>query len=74
MFLIVGGSTVKIMGAKILKEVQGLSRRRDTDQPLFYLALLALLLRLYFFLPPFLLEQMYWLSSDNKKYLIDKSM
>ena len=71
MFLIGGGTTVWIIAAKIWKQVHGLSLRPVTDQPLFYLAILAVILGVQLFLAGFLGELINRGSSDRNKYLID---
>ena len=74
MFLIGGGTTVWIIAAKIWKQVHGLSLRPVTDQPLFYLAILAVILGVQLFLAGFLGELIKRGSSDRNKYLIDKTL
>ena len=74
MFLIGGGTTVWIIAAKIWKQVHGLSLRPVTDQPLFYLAILAVILGVQLFLAGFLGELINRGSSDRNKYLIDKTL
>ena len=74
MFLIGGGTTVRIIAAKIWKQVHGLSLRPVTDQPLFYLAILAVILGVQLFLAGFLGELINRGSSDRNKYLIDKTL
>ena len=74
MFLIGGGTTVWIIAAKIWKQVHGLSLRPVTDQPLFYLAILAVILGVQLFLAGFLGELINRSSSDRNKYLIDKTL
>lgn len=74
MFLIGGGTTVWIIAAKIWKQVHGLSLRPVTDQPLFYLAILAVILGVQLFLAGFLGELINRGASDRNKYLIDKTL
>ena len=74
MFLIGGGTTVWIIAAKIWKQVHGLSLRAVTDQPLFSLAILAVILGVQLFLAGFLGELINRGSSDRNKYLIDKTL
>lgn len=74
MFLIGGGTTVWIIAAKIWKQMHGLSLRPVTDQPLFYLAILAVILGVQLFLAGFLGELINRGSSDRNKYLIDKTL
>ena len=74
MFLIGGGTTVWIIAAKIWKQVHELPLRPVTDQPLFYLAILAIILGVQLFLAGFLGELINRGSSDRNKYLIDKTL
>lgn len=74
MFLLGGGTTVWIIAAKIYKQVHGLPLRAVTDQPLFYLAILAVILGVQLFLAGFLGELVNRGSSDRNKYLIDKKL
>lgn len=74
MFLIGGGTTVWIIAAKIWKQLHGLPLRPVTDQPLFYLAILAIILGVQLFLAGFLGELINRGSSDRNKYMIDKTL
>lgn len=74
MFLLGGGTTAWIIAAKIWKQSQGLPLRAVTDQPLFYLALLTVILGVQLFLAGFLGELVNRGSSDRNKYLIDKTL
>lgn len=74
MFLIGGGTTVWIIAAKIWKQVHELPLRPVTDQPLFYLAILAVILGVQLFLAGFLGELINRGSSDRNKYMIDKTL
>ena len=74
MFLLGGGTTAWIIAAKIYKQVHGLPLRAVTDQPLFYLAILAVILGVQLFLAGFLGELVNRGSSDRNKYLIDKTL
>ena len=74
MFLIGGGTTVWIIAAKIWKQMHGLSLRPVTAQPLFYQAILAVILGVQLFLAGFLGELINRGSSDRNKYLIDKTL
>lgn len=74
MFLVGGGTTTWIIGAKIFKQAQGLPLRAVTDQPIFYLAILAVILGVQLFLAGFLGELINRGSSDRNKYLIDKTL
>lgn len=74
MFLIGGGTTVWIIAAKIWKQVHGMPLRAVTDQPLFYLAILTIILGVQLFLAGFLGELINRGSSDRNKYMIDKTL
>ncbi|WP_288892501.1 glycosyltransferase family 2 protein [uncultured Alistipes sp.] len=74
MFLFGGGTTVWVIAAKLWKQAHGLPLRPVADQPLFYLAMLAVVLGVQLFLAGFLGELINRGSSDRNKYLIDKNM
>ena len=74
MFLVGGGTTVWIIAAKIWKQLHGIPLRAVTDQPLFYLAMLAVILGVQLFLAGFLGELINRGSSERNKYLIDKTL
>ncbi|WP_347281772.1 glycosyltransferase family 2 protein [uncultured Alistipes sp.] len=74
MFLFGGGTTVWVIAAKLWKQAHGLPLRPVADQPLFYLAMLAVVLGIQLFLAGFLGELINRGSSDRNKYLIDKNM
>lgn len=74
MFLLGGGTTVWIIAAKIYKQMHGLPLRAVTDQPLFYLAILTVILGVQLFLAGFLGELVNRGSSDRNKYLIDRTL
>ena len=74
MFIIGGFTTSWVIGSKIYKQVMDLPLRAVTDQPLFYLAILAIILGVQLFLAGFLGELINRNSSDRNRYLIDKRM
>ena len=74
MFLVGGFTTCWVIGSKIYKQIMDLPLRAVTDQPLFYLAILALVLGVQLFLAGFLGELINRNSSDRNKYLIDKKL
>ena len=74
MFIIGGFTTCWIIGSKIYKQVLDLPLRAVTDQPLFYLAILAIVLGVQLFLAGFLGELINRNSSDRNRYLIDKRL
>ncbi|MCL2739204.1 MAG: glycosyltransferase family 2 protein, partial [Bacteroidales bacterium] len=57
---------------KLTAQTQGLNYRAVTDQPLFYVALVALIVGMQLFLAGFLGELVSRNSSERNKYLIDK--
>ncbi len=74
MFLIGGGTTVWLIAAKLYKQAHALALRAVTDQPLFYLAMLAVVLGVQLFLAGFLGELANRGSSERNKYLIDREI
>lgn len=74
MFLFGGGTTVWIIAAKLYKQFHAMPLRPVADQPLFYLAMLAVVLGVMLFLAGFLGELINRASSDRNKYLIDKTL
>ena len=74
MFLLGGGTTCWLIGEKLWKQSQGLPLRAVTDQPLFYLAILAVILGVQLFLAGFLGELINRNSTDRNTYLIDKTL
>ena len=70
MFLIGGIMTIWIIVAKLIHQAQGVRFRAVTDQPLFYLALLAVVLGAMFFLAGFLGEMVSRSSSSRNDYNI----
>ena len=74
MFLLGGATTIWVIAAKLWKQAHDLPLRAITDQPLFYLAILAVILGVQLFLAGFLGELINRTSSDRNKYLIDKTL
>ncbi len=70
MFLAGFVMTVWIIVAKLIHQAQGLPFRPVTDQPLFYLSLLAVLLGTMLFLAGFICELISRSASDRNKYNI----
>lgn len=73
MFLIGGVTTVWVIAEKIYSQMHGLEWRGVTEQPLFYLALLAIVLGVQLFLAGFIGELLNRRSSDRNHYLIDRT-
>lgn len=74
MFLIGGFTTVWIIADKLYKQLNDMPLRAVTDQPLFYLAILVIILGVQLFLAGFIGELTNRNSSDRNKYLIDKKI
>lgn len=74
MFLVGGFTTCWIIGNKIYKQIMDLPLRGVTEQPLFYLAILSIVLGVQLFLAGFLGELINRNSSDRNRYLIDKKL
>ena len=74
MFLVGGATTVWIIAAKLYKQIHGLHLRAVTDQPLFFIAILAIILGVQLFLAGFLGEMINRNSTDRNNYLIDKKI
>ncbi len=74
MFLLGGGTTAWIIAAKLWKQAHGLALRPVADQPLFYLAIAAVILGVQLFLAGFLGELVNRVSSDRNRYLIDRRL
>ena len=70
MFLVGFVMTFWIITAKLVHQAQGVRFRAVTDQPLFYLALLACVLGVMLFLAGFICEMISRNSSDRNKYNI----
>lgn len=70
MFMLGGVTTVWIIAEKICRQSKGLLVRAVTDQPLFYIALLAVVLGVMLFLAGFIGELVGRNSSDRNRYLI----
>ena len=70
MFLVGFVLTVWIIAEKLVSQANGLSFRPVTDQPLFYLALVAVVIGVMLFLAGFLGEMVSRSSSDRNRYNI----
>jgi glycosyltransferase involved in cell wall biosynthesis len=70
MFIIGGGVALYLLIEKVYKSLSNIPLRDVTDQPLFYLALLAIVLGVQLFLAGFLGELVSRSGSDRNKYLI----
>ena len=74
MFLIGGFTTIWVIASKLYKQYFDLPLRAVTDQPLFYLAILTIVLGVQLFLAGFLGELINRNSTDRNKYLIDEKL
>ncbi len=74
MFLLGGATTAWVIGAKLYKQAHDVPLRPVTDQPLFYLAMLAIVLGVQLFLAGFLGELINRGASNRNDYLIDKKI
>ena len=74
MFFVGFVMTVWIIVAKLIHQAQGLKFRAVTDQPLFYLALVAVILGVILFLAGFLGEMIARSSSDRNHYNISDEL
>ena len=74
MFLIGFIMTIWIIAAKLVHQANGLKFRAVTDQPLFYLALLALVLGVLLFLAGFLGEMISRTAQNRNQYQIKQRL
>ena len=74
MFLLGGFTTVWVIAAKLYKQAHGLPIRAVTDQPLFFVAIWAVVLGVQLFLAGFLGELINRRSPDRNNYMIDKTI
>ena len=74
MFLLGGGTTIWVIAEKLYKQACGLPLRAVADQPLFYLAILTIILGVQLFLAGFLGELINRNSSDRNRYLISEKL
>ena len=72
MFILGGGVAVFLIAEKIYRAINNLAYRNVTEQPLFYISLVAVILGVQLFLSGFLAELIYRNSTDRNHYLIDK--
>ncbi len=70
MFLLGGGMTIWVIAEKLIQQSNGLDFRPVTEQPLFYLALVTVLLGFQMFLTGFLGEMISRNSQERNKYNI----
>ena len=70
MFLVGGFTTVWVIAAKLYKQAHGLPLRAVTEQPLFFVAILAVILGVQLFLAGFLGELVNRNATDRNSYLV----
>ncbi len=73
MFIVGFIMTIWIIAAKLVHQAQGVHYRAVTDQPLFYLALLAVVLGFLLFLAGFICEMISRSSSNRNDYQIKET-
>ncbi|MFI3306414.1 MAG: glycosyltransferase family 2 protein [Rikenellaceae bacterium] len=74
MFLVGGVMTCWIIANKILLQMEGEVARAVTEQPLFYISLIAIAIGVQLFLAGFLGELINRTSSERNRYIIDKKI
>lgn len=74
MFLLGGCTTVWLIAQKLYIQAQGIMARPVTDQPLFFIAVTAVILGVQLFLAGFLGELINRNSGDRNKYLVDQNI
>lgn len=74
MFILGGGVSVFLIAEKIYRAINDLPYRNVTEQPLFYISLVAVILGVQLFLSGFLAELVSRSSADRNHYLIDKTI
>ena len=74
MFLVGGFTTVWVIAAKLYKQAHGLPLRAVTEQPLIFVAILAVILGVQLFLAGFLGELVNRNATDRNSYLVDRKI
>ncbi|MBR5000021.1 MAG: glycosyltransferase family 2 protein [Rikenellaceae bacterium] len=74
MFLFGGGIAVWLIAEKLIRQMNGLLIRQVTDQPLFYIALVMVIMGTQMFLAGFLGELVCRKSPSRNDYLIDNKL
>lgn len=74
MFLVGGFTTVWVIAAKLYKQAHELPLRAVTEQPLFFVAILAVILGVQLFLAGFLGELVNRNATDRNSYLVDRKI
>ncbi|MGQ9848351.1 MAG: glycosyltransferase family 2 protein [Bacteroidales bacterium] len=74
MFILGGSVSLYLLAEKVYKSWNNIPTRNVTDKPLFYLALLAIILGVQLFLSGFLGEMISRNANDRNKYQIEKEI
>lgn len=74
MFLVGGATTVWVIARKLYLQSQDMVLRQVTDQPLFYIAIMTLILGVVLFLAGFIAELIERNSADRNRYLVDEEI
>ncbi|MCC8019330.1 MAG: glycosyltransferase family 2 protein [Rikenellaceae bacterium] len=74
MFLVGGATAVWLIAEKIYRQSHGLTTRSVADQPLFFIALTAVILGVVLFLAGFLGELINRTSGERNKYILDETV
>ena len=74
MFLAGGIQTIWVIAEKLIQQAKGMTYRPVTDQPIFYLALLAVILGFQLFLAGFICEMVSRNSSERNNYKIRETL
>ncbi len=74
MFLLGGGITTWVIAEKVVRQMAGEVTRAVTDQPLFYISIMAIILGVQLFLAGFIGELINRNSSERNRYLIEKKL
>lgn len=74
MFLVGGGTAIYLIAEKLYKQTHALPLRGVTDQPLFYIAMAAVVIGVQLFLAGFLGELIGRNSGERNRYLIDERL
>lgn len=73
-FMAGGGIVIYLIAEKLYRQSAGLTIRQVTDQPLFFLAIVAVIVGVQLFLSGFLGEMITRNSSERNRYKIDKTV
>ena len=74
MFLLGGGTAVWVIAEKLYKQINAMPLRPVTEQPLFFVAILAVILGAQLFLAGFLGELINRNAAERNSYLIDRTI